>query len=472
MVSSAEELYADSDRNLDARHEPAGGYGRVPKKGREQEGDGSKLRLLLDSEKWTVRSSHGLTFVLILLYTVLVFFRPYELVSALGFLSVATFFVAIATLLVYLVTQFAVTSSFSAPIVEIKAILVLAVLGLFSVAISKDSALAWETFSDTFIKAVLIFIVLANVLQSRRRLLMIISVSMAVSLYISILAIDLYLRGEFNTEGYRVSVDMKGLFGNPNDMALHLGTMVPLAFAVGRSSKSSLIRWCCYSFTLLMVFAITITFSRGGFLGLSAACIVMAWKLGRKNRAKVMASTIFISVVFTLAAPGNYGTRMLSMFIPGLDPVGSRDSRQELLTRSIMVTVRNPWGVGIGNSTVFGPRNLQTHNAYTQVSSELGVLGLFAYLVFLIRPYRVLSMIERRTLSEDSRIWFHSMAVGLQASLIAYMVSSFFASVAYNWYVYYLVAYAICLRRIYKTETETETGRLSLQGPHPRTGMD
>jgi hypothetical protein len=29
------------------------------------------------------------------------------------------------------------------------------------------------------------------------------------------------------------------------------------------------------------------------------------------------------------------------------------------------------------------------------------------------------------------------------------MVSSFFASVAHLWYVYYLVAYSVCLRRLY-----------------------
>jgi hypothetical protein len=42
--------------------------------------------------------------------------------------------------------------------------------------------------------------------------------------------------------------------------------------------------------------------------------------------------------------------------------------------------------------------------------------------------------------------------VGLQASLIGYMVSSFFASTAYLWYVYYLVGYAVCLRRMYEAE--------------------
>jgi hypothetical protein len=33
------------------------------------------------------------------------------------------------------------------------------------------------------------------------------------------------------------------------------------------------------------------------------------------------------------------------------------------------------------------------------------------------------------------------------------MVCSFFASVAYLWYVYYLVGYAVCLRRLYESET-------------------
>ncbi|HEV2905296.1 MAG TPA: hypothetical protein VGW32_09620, partial [Pyrinomonadaceae bacterium] len=51
---------------------------------------------------------------------------------------------------------------------------------------------------------------------------------------------------------------------------------------------------------------------------------------------------------------------------------------------------------------------------------------------------------------------FYYLALGLQASLIAYAVSSFFLSVAYRWYIYYLVGYAVCFRRIY----EAETGKL------------
>ena len=39
------------------------------------------------------------------------------------------------------------------------------------------------------------------------------------------------------------------------------------------------------------------------------------------------------------------------------------------------------------------------------------------------------------------------------------MVASFFASVAYLWYIYYLVAYAVCLRRIYDSAVESNDSR-------------
>jgi hypothetical protein len=32
------------------------------------------------------------------------------------------------------------------------------------------------------------------------------------------------------------------------------------------------------------------------------------------------------------------------------------------------------------------------------------------------------------------------------------MISSFFGSVAYQWYIYYPIAFAVCLRRIYQNE--------------------
>jgi hypothetical protein len=38
------------------------------------------------------------------------------------------------------------------------------------------------------------------------------------------------------------------------------------------------------------------------------------------------------------------------------------------------------------------------------------------------------------------------LAVSLQISLVAYAVGSFFAPVAYLWYLYYVAGFAVCLK--------------------------
>jgi len=76
--------------------------------------------------------------------------------------------------------------------------------------------------------------------------------------------------------------------------------------------------------------------------------------------------------------------------------------------------------------------------------------------MFVVTPLKKLGQIARESLGARAKSLYYYLAIGLQASLLAYLVSSFFASVAYLWYVYYLVAYAVCLRRLY----ESETGKL------------
>jgi O-antigen ligase len=159
-----------------------------------------------------------------------------------------------------------------------------------------------------------------------------------------------------------------------------------------------------------------------------------------------------VSLAVIALAPGNYGLRILSIFVPALDPVGSSTQRTELLKQSVIVSLRNPFGIGIGTFPVVGLRNLETHNSYTQVSAELGLLALAAYLIFMVSPFRKLGAIERRMFAEEDFSWIYYLSIGIQGGIIAYMVSSFFGPLAYSWHVYYVIAFAICLRRIYRKE--------------------
>ena len=409
-------------------------------------------RRLLSDENWLRRNGHTFSYLGLYLFSVVVLFRPYELVPGLGFLSGTAIYFALATLLIYIPTQLATEGNLTALSTEVKAILAMTALAVLTMPIAKDPPTAWAVFNDTFIKAVLMFIVMVNVLRTRRRLMGLMWLSLAMAFYLSYQALDLYMKGELKAEGYRVDVEIGGMFGNPNDLALHLVTMIPLAVCLAVASKGKVMKLVYFSCAALFVSANFVTYSRGGFLGLIAAAVVLAWKLGRKNRLNVMAASGFIGLLVILLAPGNYGLRIMSIFIPGLDPVGSSDQRRELLERSIIVTLRNPWGIGIGNFPIVGVHNLVTHNAFTQVSSEIGILGLAAYLIFMVSPFRKLGAIERTLSAEDDHDWFYYLAIGFQASIIGYMVSSFFVAVAYNWFIYYLIAYAVAFRRIYRLE--------------------
>ncbi|HSK70591.1 MAG TPA: O-antigen ligase family protein [Pyrinomonadaceae bacterium] len=411
---------------------------------------------LLSGDEWLTRNGHTLTYIGLYLFSILVLFRPYEIIPSLSFLSATAFYFAAATLLIYIPTQLSTEGTLTVFSTEVKAILVLTFLALVTMPVSKDVGMAWETFNDPFIKVVLMFIVMVNVLRTRRRLMGLVWLSLAIGIYLSYTAWDMYLRGELNAEGYRVTVEIGGMFGNPNDMALHLVIMTPIALCLGIAAKNNLMRLVYFVMTILFIAGNFVTYSRGGFLGLIASAGVLAWKIGRKSRLNVALASIFSGAIVLLLAPGNYGLRLLSIFIPGLDPVGSSDQRRELLERSIIVSLRNPWGIGIGNFPIVGIRNLQSHNAFTQVSSELGCLGLAAYLIFMISPFRKLGAIERTLFKKGESGWFYYLAIGLQASIVGYMVSSFFNSVAYNWFVYYLIAYAVAFRRIYSLEKGIE----------------
>jgi len=407
---------------------------------------------LLSGDNWLVRNGHYLTFIGLYCFSILVLFRPYELVPGLGFLSATAIYAAIATLFVYLPTQLSAEGNLTTLSTEVKAVVVMTIVALISIPIAKDPGLAWKTFDEIFIKAVLMFIVMVNVLRNRKRLMAMMWLSLGIGVVLSYIALGMYMRGELNAEGYRVTVDIGGLFGNPNDIALHLATMFPIAIALGLASKNLAIRFGYFFVALILVSATMITYSRGGFLGMLVASAILVWKLGRKYRLNVTIASIFVGALVTLLAPGNYALRMLSIFGIVPDPVGSRGQRSELLWRSLHVSARNPWGIGIGNFEIVGVRGLGTHNAYTQVSSELGIIGLMAYIVFVVSPFRKLGAIERTVFNNNETGWFYYLAIGLQASLAAYMVSSFFAHVAYNWYIYYLIAYAVAFRRIYQIE--------------------
>lgn len=406
-----------------------------------------------ESDSWIVKRGHTLTYLGIFLFTFVLYFRPYEMIPALSWFTSMAMVLALMTLGIYLPSQIALEGNLTARPREVNLLLLLTVTALLSIPMALSPGEAWATFNDTYLKAVLMFIVMVNVVRTEARLKGLIWLSLGVGVLLSLNALDNYRAGNFTVEGYRVQGDLGGMFSNPNDMALHLVVMVPLAVALLLSARHIAAKLFYGTCALLMVAGTVVTFSRGGFIGLVFGAAVLAWKLGRRNRLAVILVSVLVLGAFLALAPGSYGMRVLSLFDSNLDPVGSSSARRELLIRSVKVALLNPvFGVGMGNFHIKSIHEQVSHNAYTQVAAEMGVTALALYTLFIVTPLKRLRQIERETFDKRHGSHFYYLTIGMQASLVTYMVDSFFASVAYQWYVYYLVAYAICLRRIYDME--------------------
>ncbi len=420
--------------------------------------DGSPSFMAVEAGKWQPKHGHTITFVFLYLFSIILYFRPYEMIPALSSFKTMAFYTGIVTLTVYFVTQLVLEGNLTARPREVNMVLLMALAALLSIPLAIDPGEAWGQFVDLAIKTILIFIVLVNVLRTELRVKLLFWLVLVVSIYLSVNVIKDYQAGVFklgaaeqNTQ--RVAGAIKALFENSNELALHLVTIIPISIALALEKKNPLRKIVFFGITLLMISAVIITFSRGGFLGLIAVALVLARKFGRRNKTAALAALVLGIIFFIVVAPGSYSGRLATIFDSASDITGSSSQRSQVLKRSILVALRYPiFGVGLGNFHHKSFQELGTHNAYTQVASETGIAAMVCYIIFLVHPIRKLRMIERELFERKETSRFYYLSIGLQASLIGYMVASFFAAVAYQWYVYYLVAYAIALRRIYYLE--------------------
>ncbi|HXL80162.1 MAG TPA: O-antigen ligase family protein [Pyrinomonadaceae bacterium] len=418
--------------------------------------------------KWTLKRGHALSYAGLVLFTIVLYVRPAEFYPSRLTASMALI-VALATLGFFLPTQLSLEGTLTARPPEVNLVLLFCLTALLSIPLAINPPKAWQEFSGTFVRCVVIFVVIVNVARTKARLKGLLLLALATGLWLSVEAINEYRLGLATVEGYRAGGMGGGIFGNSNDMALFLVTVVPIAIALLFGSRSLARKFFFGGCAVLMVSGVVLTYSRGGFIGLLVALTFFAWKAGQRRRLEIVVVGFLIVAAFLALVPG-YALRLASILIPSLDPVGSSEARSGELFRSLYVAIRHPLlGIGMGNyAPEMSYRGLVTHNSYTQVAAEMGMAALVCYTMFIVTPLKKLGQIARETFGARVNSPFYYLAVGLQASLIGYMVCSFFASVAYLWYVYYLVAYAVCLRRLY----ESETGRAVVIEKQPKQSQD
>ena len=415
------------------------------------------------------------SFAALYVFALLLYLRPQEMFpSVFGEFPIVKL-VALLALAAFIVGRIRRGERITVWPLELKMLAVMIVLSVALVPLAAAPGDSYQVMSDPFLKVVTIFVLMINLIVTRRRLTSILNVIVVVGSIMALAAVRSYMAGEFTLKSTRIAGMVNGLFGNPNDLATSLDLLIPFALAlalINRGGKRLFYLLCGTALTA----GVVVTFSRGGFLGLLAMAAFCAWKLGRFRKgvtALVLAATI---AIFIVAVPASYGGRLGSIFNVDSDATGSAQARLDLLVRASEVAASHPIiGVGLGNFHIYSIGEQKAHNSYLEIAAELGIAGLIAYLIILIAPFRYLKRIERESadyrsrsqaagtaVSHQTRVQQKSpphagdvfyLSVMIQAALIGFAVCSFFGSIEYFWDLYLIVAYAISLKRITERES-------------------
>ena len=194
------------------------------------------------------------------------------------------------------------------------------------------------------------------------------------------------------------------------------------------------------------------TGSRAGMLGAAMLLVIAFVQASKAARTKLLFGAPIILVLLIIMMPSQIRTRLTTVFSTNNDQpitvteesaLGSTQARLMLLKDSLLLTLEHPvFGVGPGNfqtvqNELAQQRGLrkglwhETHNSYTQLSSETGLPGLIIYLAFLYQCWKVLKSIMRKRaegLSTEVRI----MGETLRAAFLVLLTVAAFDSFAYN----------------------------------------
>jgi putative inorganic carbon (HCO3(-)) transporter len=399
--------------------------------------------------------SHPLAFIGLFLFTLLLYVRPNELFpDVFGNFPIMKI-VAILTLIVYIAGKLGHGERLSMWPLEMSMLAVIILLGIILTPISAAPSASIDLLTDTFFKVTVIFVLMINLVDTPKRLRLIMKLVVICGTGISAGSIVKFAEGKFTATiqgvGVRIEGTVGGIFGNPNDLAMALDLLLPLAIVLAFTSKpAARLLYLACAFVLAM--GTVVTFSRGGFLGLAAAGGILLWKLGRNNKLTTAMAALAACLVLAMSMPAGYTDRLFTIIHTEQDTTNSAQERQGEMKQALDIALRHPFiGIGMGNYPFYSNHAIRAHNAYVEVAGELGLTGLLAYLVLIFAPLRSLKRIERETsgANETGTRELHFLSAGVHAAIMSYVVCAVFSSAQYQWYLFYVVGYAISLRRLH-----------------------
>jgi O-antigen ligase len=235
-------------------------------------------------------------------------------------------------------------------------------------------------------------------------------------------------------------------FPDPHVFSFYLGITAPLALGLFFMSKKTVWLYCF----LIIFVADLLTFSRGGYIGLSAGLIIGVMFLWPQISIRIRHFLVLIifSLCVALIIPQNPITeRFLSSFA---DSDTSASHRIELWSQALEEMGQRPFvGTGLGAyAYTINPRAdyrtpIYVHNLFLDISVELGLIGLLFFCGMLIST--IITLYQKRT---------HYMATFVIISMSIFLVHSIFDTALLSVHVLPLILLLFAIGSYYENNAK------------------
>ncbi|HSH35941.1 O-antigen ligase family protein [Schnuerera sp.] len=214
-----------------------------------------------------------------------------------------------------------------------------------------------------------------------------------------------------------VKTRIYSVFGNPNIFAEYLIMIIPISLSLFWFSKKIHKKAIFLITSLILILALVLTLSRGGWIGFAFGMFVFVLLIEKR----LLLSIIPLGLGAIYFLPQTILNRIASI-------VNFADSSNDYRIRMWKITldiIKDHWLVGVGFGHLPFKQTFETyirtmptfhaHNTYLETMAEMGVLGFIIFIVFIFTLFKY--SIKKLLKGKDNYI--KTMAIGVLSGLAA-----------------------------------------------------
>lgn len=282
----------------------------------------------------------------------------------------------------------------------------------------------------------MLFMMIVNESYDEKRLHKIITAVVVSTTILALIGIVQYIVGVDIKEGWldeKFNTDIRArvysIFGNPNIFAEYLVMTMPLTVGVLWSSKRDGVRISFLAMFAVQLAALFMTMSRGGWLGLALSLLIFI-VIVRKELLLLAIPMAGAAVYFI---PQTFISRFMTIFNMNESSASYRLQIWKVAIRIIKDNFLLGLGLGYMPFKRTFERYLSTlgifhaHNTFIEIFAEMGVLGFFFFVLFVIAIF--VALFRYPIKSEDR--YMRTMGAAMVASFSGMLFHGMFENIFY-----------------------------------------